>query len=269
MKPYGWLMRRSVWLCVLYLLVVPSKGYSLDPSRRISQYGHTLWRTQDGLVNATSLITQTTDGYIWTPTASGLARFDGVNFVPWMAPRDIPFLLRNFPTLLGANDGSLWIGTSHGLGRLKDGEFHSYSRPGDRWGIFSIIEDHTGNIWVTRYHLSSGEGAICEAQQLNYERSAFRIRIRDNGMGIDSAILRQGHRDGHFGLPGMRERAHKIGAHLDVWSRAEAGTEVELQIPAGVAYVSDPDGSWLWKLRRLWPGMKQEDGPREKGHAPT
>ena len=163
MKPYGWLLRRSVWLCVLYLLVVPSKGYSLDPSRRISQYGHTLWRTQDGLVNATSLITQTTDGYIWTPTANGLARFDGVNFVPWTAPRDIPFLLRNFTALLGASDGSLWIGTSHGLGRLKDGEFHSYSRPGDRWGIFSIIEDHTGNIWVTRYHLSSGEGAICEA----------------------------------------------------------------------------------------------------------
>src|SRR5262249_18515491 len=150
MKLHAWLVRRSVWLSALYLLLVLAKGYSLDPSRRISQYGHTLWRIEDGVVNATSLITQTTDGYIWTVTASGLARFDRVNFVPWTAPRDIPFLLRHFTALLGASDGSLWIGTSHGLGRLKDGHFHSYSRPGDRWGIFSIIEDHAGQIWVTR-----------------------------------------------------------------------------------------------------------------------
>src|SRR5215469_18747152 len=87
MKPYSWLTRRSVGLSVLYLLLVLSKGYGLDPSRRISQYGHTVWSTQDGLVNATSVITQTTDGYVWTVTASGLARFDGVNFVPWTAPR--------------------------------------------------------------------------------------------------------------------------------------------------------------------------------------
>jgi hypothetical protein len=155
MQPSGRVRRRSVWLSALYLLVL-AKGYGLDPSRRISQYGHALWRTQDGLVNATSLITQTTDGYLWTPTARGLARFDGVNFVPWTAPRDIPFLLRQFTALLGTSDGSLWIGTSHGLGRLKDGQFHSYSRPGDRWGVFSIIEDHTGHIWVGSNLRSSG-----------------------------------------------------------------------------------------------------------------
>lgn len=163
MKPYSWLMRRSVWLSALYVLFILSKVYSLDPSRRISQYGHALWRTQDGLVNATSLITQTTDGYIWTVTRSGLTRFDGVNFVPWTAPRDIPFLLRHFTALLGASDGSLWVGTSHGLGRLKDGHFQSYSKLGERWGISSIIEDHGGHIWVTRYRLPPGEGAICEA----------------------------------------------------------------------------------------------------------
>src|SRR5215470_8842712 len=157
------LILRSACLAVLYVLIVFAKAHSLDPNRRISQYGHTVWRTQDGLVNATSVIAQTTDGYIWTVTTSGLARFDGVNFVPWTAPRDIPFLLRHVTALLGASDGSLWVGTSHGLGRLKDGNFQSYSKPGDRWGIFSIIEDHTGHIWLTRYHLSPGEGAICQA----------------------------------------------------------------------------------------------------------
>src|SRR5215468_3510043 len=47
MKPHRWRMRRPVWLSVLYLLFMLAKGYGLDPSRRISQYGHTLWRTQD------------------------------------------------------------------------------------------------------------------------------------------------------------------------------------------------------------------------------
>src|SRR5215471_13306049 len=62
MKPYRSLMRRPGWLFALYLLLILARAYGLDPDRRISQYGHTVWRTQDGLVNATSAITQTTDG---------------------------------------------------------------------------------------------------------------------------------------------------------------------------------------------------------------
>ena len=164
MEPYGRLVRRSVWLCSIYLLLLLANCYGLDPSRRISQYGHTLWRRQDTLISATSEITQTTDGYIWVRTGSplGLARFDGVNFVPWTPPQDIPFSLRHLSALLGASDGSLWIGTAGGLGRLKDGHFRSYSKPGDRWGIGTIIEDHAGHIWVTRYRVPHGEGAICE-----------------------------------------------------------------------------------------------------------
>jgi signal transduction histidine kinase len=34
----------------------------------------------------------------------------------------------------------------------------------------------------------------------------------------------------------MRERSKRIGGQLDVWSEREAGTEVELTIPASVAY---------------------------------
>jgi len=112
-------------------------------------------------------------------------------------------------------------------------------------------------------------GAHSIEAELNYAPSEFGIRIRDDGTGIDSSILRQGHRDKHFGLQGMRERADKIGAHLDVWSRTGAGTELELRIPARIAYVSEMKDSWLWKLRQLRPGTKYEDGPHEKGTAST
>jgi signal transduction histidine kinase/ligand-binding sensor domain-containing protein len=128
--------------------------------------------------------------------------------------------------------------------------------------LFKVGKEALGNAF-------RHSGAHSIETELNYERSEFRIRIRDDGTGIDSAILRQGHREGHFGLPGMRERAQKAGARLDVWSRTGAGTEVELRIPAGVAYVSDPNGSWLWKLQRLWLGRKQAGGPDGRRHAPS
>ena len=41
---------------------------------------------------------------------------------------------------------------------------------------------------------------------------------------------------GHYGLPGMRERAAQIGAKLNIWSGAGAGTEIELSIPGSIAY---------------------------------
>jgi signal transduction histidine kinase len=110
-------------------------------------------------------------------------------------------------------------------------------------------------------------GASSIEAELNYQRSELCIRIRDDGAGIDSVILQQGYREGHFGLPGMRERAQKVGAHLDVWSRAGAGTEVELRIAGGLAYVSESQGSRSWSLRRLWHRKKQESGPHENGRA--
>jgi|HubBroStandDraft_6_1064221.scaffolds.fasta_scaffold06547_4 signal transduction histidine kinase/ligand-binding sensor domain-containing protein len=62
------------------------------------------------------------------------------------------------------------------------------------------------------------------------------IRVRDDGIGMDPQILAQGQRPGHWGLPGMRERSESFGAHLHVWSDGSAGTEVELRIPANIAY---------------------------------
>ena len=41
---------------------------------------------------------------------------------------------------------------------------------------------------------------------------------------------------GHFGLPGMRERAEIVGGRLEVWSKLNSGTQVELSIPGTIAY---------------------------------
>jgi signal transduction histidine kinase len=70
---------------------------------------------------------------------------------------------------------------------------------------------------------------------ITYDARLLRLRIRDDGKGIDPKLLAAG-RDGHWGLAGMRERAEQIGAKLDIWSEVGAGTEVELCVPGSVAY---------------------------------
>ena len=92
----------------------------------------------------------------------------------------------------------------------------------------------------------------CETE-INYDSSQLRIGIRDNGCGVQTT-LDAGEGSGRWGLPGMYERAGKIGAHLEVWSRPGAGTEVEVRVPASIAYRSRHGVSgWQW-LRRIATG---------------
>ena len=76
--------------------------------------------------------------------------------------------------------------------------------------------------------------------ELRYDERQLRLRIRDDGKGIDPEMLNEGGRTGHYGLPGMRERATLLGGKLTVWSELESGTEVELSIPASRAYMKFP-----------------------------
>jgi len=81
--------------------------------------------------------------------------------------------------------------------------------------------------------------------EIRYDNDQFRLRVRDDGKGIGPAVLSQLGREGHYGLAGMRERAAIMGAKLTVWSEVDAGTEVELRVPAGVAYPTARRVSWL------------------------
>jgi signal transduction histidine kinase/ligand-binding sensor domain-containing protein len=78
--------------------------------------------------------------------------------------------------------------------------------------------------------------------ELIYEPSELRLRFRDDGIGIDPGVLREGSRANHWGLPGIRERAQRIGAQIVIWSHKGAGTEIEVRIPATVAYAATKRG---------------------------
>ena len=75
--------------------------------------------------------------------------------------------------------------------------------------------------------------------EIEYGERVFRLRIRDDGEGIPAEILEQG-RPGHYGLPGIRERARQVGANLTIWSRARSGTEIDLSLAGSIAYGRPP-----------------------------
>jgi len=90
--------------------------------------------------------------------------------------------------------------------------------------------------------------------EIIYDHSRVRLSVRDNGVGINQEMQGRG-RIGHWGVPGMRERAQELGGHLTIWSLAGAGTEVELTIPAAVAYPFKRARSrWYWIKRLIRPG---------------
>jgi signal transduction histidine kinase/ligand-binding sensor domain-containing protein len=84
--------------------------------------------------------------------------------------------------------------------------------------------------------------------EIRYDNQQFRLRVRDDGKGVDPGVLSAHGREGHFGLPGMQERGKLIGGKLVIWSEAGAGTEVELCIPAAAAYATAAKRSWISEL---------------------
>jgi signal transduction histidine kinase/ligand-binding sensor domain-containing protein len=90
-------------------------------------------------------------------------------------------------------------------------------------------------------HAQAGQVEV----EIRYDNEQFRLRVRDDGKGIDPAVLSGQGSEGHYGLPGMRERAKIMGAKLTVWSEVDAGTEVEVRIPASTAYATARRRSWL------------------------
>ena len=95
--------------------------------------------------------------------------------------------------------------------------------------------------------------------EIVYDSAQLRLRIRDDGCGIDPEIIEAGGKPGHWGLRGMRERGAKIDAQLGMWSRPGTGTELEFKIPGPVAYTAPGNRSPWRRLRQLKRERREPD----------
>jgi len=116
--------------------------------------------------------------------------------------------------------------------------------------VHPILRDEVYRIALEamRNAFQHAEAKAIEAEIVYGE--SLRVRIRDDGKGIDPAIMEEGRRSGHYGLPGMRERAERVGGKLDVWTGAGAGTEIQLSIPGNIAFGKPGAGSLFQRFRR-------------------
>ena len=122
---------------------------------------------------------------------------------------------------------------------------------GERQALAPILQDEVYRIAreVFRNAFQHAQATRIEAE-VRYDDRLFRLRIRDDGKGIDSRVLKDGKRAGHWGLPGIRERAKRIGAQLNLWSEVGAGTEVEISAPASLAYAQSRDSRRFTLFRK-------------------
>jgi signal transduction histidine kinase/ligand-binding sensor domain-containing protein len=86
----------------------------------------------------------------------------------------------------------------------------------------------------------SHSGGLHVEIEIMYDPRQFRLRVRDDGRGVDPQILQAGGRSDHWGLQGMRERSERIGGQLKIWSRPDTGTEVEPKLRGPSGFVALP-----------------------------
>jgi signal transduction histidine kinase/ligand-binding sensor domain-containing protein len=99
--------------------------------------------------------------------------------------------------------------------------------------------------------------------EIRYDEKYFRLRVRDDGKGIPSDVLSGDGREGHYGLPGMRERAKLVGGKLAIWTELDGGTEIELNIPGARAYVKSARPFWQFGKRSATETDEKEPIERE------
>jgi signal transduction histidine kinase len=148
--------------------------------------------------------------------------------------RDAVYDLRSSATT--TNDLSLAVRTLCNELAEPDAAAFELTVEGSPRNLHPIIRDEVYRIIreALRNAFSHARAQHIEAELIYAER-AFRLRIRDDGKGIEPALLEEG-RPGHYGLPGMRERARQIGAEFTIWSGVGTGTEIEVSIPGSIAY---------------------------------
>jgi signal transduction histidine kinase/ligand-binding sensor domain-containing protein len=162
--------------------------------------------------------------------------------------RPEPAAQRNLSQLLDAAGREL--ATAHQLNGQSPG--YRVLIEGKQQDLSPMLQDEVYRITreVIRNAFAHAAASHIEVE-VRYDPDHLRLRVRDDGKGIDPKVLAGG-QSGHFGIPGMRERAQRIGARLNFWSDVGVGTEAELTVPASMAYRKRRNGQRFRLFR--WEG---------------
>jgi len=207
-----------------------------QPSRAMDEFLHTAWTVNEGAPSATVALAQTTDGYLWLGSPTGLVRFDGIRFEHFeeLPYKKLPF--SDVSALLATPDGGLWIGyRTGGVSFLKAGQVDNY---GEKEGLPSAQ--------VLRF-VMDGEGAIWMANSrglMRFERSHWAMVGAEQGFtaGFIEAMLLD--RSGRLWI-GTRDSVFLLPPHGNVFQA--------YKVPGGAELGQMPDGKvWMWSPEVPW-----------------
>jgi ligand-binding sensor domain-containing protein len=176
---------------------------------------------EDGLPhNYVMAVLPAPDGYLLVGTDEGLARFDGVRFLPCDLDATLGLSKRWVVTMVTARDGSLWLGTfDGGLYQWRDGKVITRLEQGA--SVFSILEDSAGNIWAsTRNGVIRSSGGKFEAiQQLTRPPDTAWNVLAQDGSGTVWIVCSDGlYRSRHQNIERMADSHSDKGDILAVYA---------------------------------------------------
>ena len=228
-----------------YVLLLTVSAHALDPNKRITQYMHTSWRTQDGSAPAGMLsITQTSDGFLWfTSVSQEIYRFDGVRFVTWPLPSgSIGRVFKVF----GDHEGGLWAAGNGGIVHLKGGAVSARFQLEGFASFQNMAEDADGSLWVVRAANNVADAPLCHVTD-----RTVKCFGKSDGIPISPLDSLLGDGKGGFWLGGQTALVHWHDGVSDMYPiealRSNAGQHGILSL------AFSPDGS-------VWVGMLAE-GP--------
>jgi ligand-binding sensor domain-containing protein len=141
--------------CLLALLILLSCGRqaeAISPYLTLQQLDHSSWTIQSGVPSGINAMEQTSDGWIWLGTTTGLYRFDGVTFELYHPSHGQKILKTGITSLYATREGGLWIGYQRGEASLiENGNIHDYLYKTDKvpkGTIISFLEDQDGSVWA-------------------------------------------------------------------------------------------------------------------------
>ena len=152
--------QRSLLYLLILLLCIPL--YGIDRDRRLDQLYHKGWTHIEGAPGEVHALTQTTDGYLWLGTATGLFRSDGIRFQPYKPPSGQTFPQRNVLSLFAVPDGGLWVGYWYGgVSFIKNGTVTDYGKPEGlpSRAVLAFARDRQGAIWI-----AAGKGGLARLE---------------------------------------------------------------------------------------------------------
>ncbi|HEY9101751.1 sensor histidine kinase [Chitinimonas sp.] len=125
-------------------------AWALDSARSLAEYRHDIWGSKEGAPGGITALAQTTDGWLWLGTDTGLYRFDGVRFDAFEPLPGEKLLGKRIGTLFAARNGDLWISyVFGGLSLLRDGHLQHYPAGEVPIGtVYEIAVERDGTPWI-------------------------------------------------------------------------------------------------------------------------